>query len=86
MSNDNTPMIMTIRDFLDVIKQQKLPLDTKIYLSSDEEGNSYYGLAEFGIQGKAKYFVLYPGNSSDFELDLISEIDKEMQAEYELKK
>ena len=86
MSNSKTSRILTIKDFLDVIKQEELPLDTKIYLSSDEEGNNYYGLSEFGIQGKAKYFVLYPGNSPDFELDLVTEIDKEIQAEYELKK
>lgn len=57
---------LTIRDLLQVVQQEKLSLDTKIFLSSDEEGNNIYGMAEFGIEGK--HLVLYPYNSEDYEL------------------
>lgn len=57
---------LTVKDLLEIVKQEKLPLSTKIFLSSDEEGNDFYGLAEFGLEGNS--LVLYPYNSESYAL------------------
>lgn len=57
---------LTVKDLLEVVKQEELNLDTKIFLSSDEEGNNIYGMAEFGLEGKN--LVLYPYNSDGYAL------------------
>lgn len=55
--------ILTVQDLLNILKKEKLPLSTKIILSSDEEGNNYgecftYGTIKGGV-------VLYPHGYHD---------------------
>jgi hypothetical protein len=59
-------LALTVKDLLDVVKQEHLGRDAKIFLSSDEEGNSLYGLAEFGLEDG--YLVLYPRNNEKYAL------------------
>lgn len=58
--------IQTLSDLLVLVQREKLPLDTKVYLSKDEEGNAFYGLAEYDYEPGS--LILYPYNSPDFEL------------------
>ncbi len=58
---------LTVKDLLAIIEQEKLTPDTKIFLSSDEEGNAMYGFAEYGLEGKQN-LILYPYNSESYGL------------------
>lgn len=49
---------MTIRDL--IVELSKLPPESEVILSSDEEGNNYYALDEVCL-GDSSHIVLYPG-------------------------
>lgn len=45
---------MTLKHFLDFCDKEKIPLDTEIVLSSDEEGNSFHILDFISLSYRVK--------------------------------
>ena len=67
MSDKKTPEALTVSDLALILKQMKATGKTKVFLSSDEEGNNFYGLSGYSAT-KNGDIILYPSNSSSYLL------------------